>query len=235
MIKIYNEKTRKLLKKSLIAISIILFIFIIALLVLKYEVEGENIETMPFKIESITIASKIDGIENKDEQNAWNINIQEINDIYIKIEKNGKQESDIKNIRIQDIEKHAEKTGQITRIKQQEQYENLEKIEYEVGKNTNIEELSLAKEGGIIGFRYIIDDLGTYKSNEEEITYNQALLEKIGINKEAVSTELTFNLIVELEDGISYISNIKLQLPTKEANVEKADLNGIIFKRLLQK
>ena len=237
MIITYNEKSKKFLKISLMIIALILFVFIIGIIILKYEVEGENIENMPFKIAGITVASTVDAIKNEDNENLWNLNLLQINDIYIKIEMNNNKENDIKSVKIQDISIENSNIGnnKVTKlVSNNYNNENMETIEFTGKTATNLEELTISKQGGTIGFRYIIQDIGKYISNDEQVTYNMELLEKIGITRETLLTNFNFNIVVELENDIKYIANIKLELPVDGENVKSIDISEIIFKRLLQ-
>lgn len=227
----YNQK--EIIKKSLIIIAIVLSIFIIALIILKYEVEGEDANSLPFKIEKVTVATKLDGIKNEDSQNLWNIGLMQVNDIYIKIAKNNDKEIDIKNVSISNIQKTKTIGAQkITRISKEYIDENLNDVDFNGENSTKLEELKIAKTGGIIGFRYIIDKLGNYISNEEAITYNDEVLVKTGIDKGKLNTDISFDIIIELETGIKYKTTISTSLPVQ--NVKDINLDGIIFKRILQ-
>ena len=232
MIITYNENSKKLFKRSLIIISLIVFVFIICLIMLKYEVEGENIESLPFKISEMKIASKVDLNTNEDSENIWNITPIQINDVYLKIETNDNKK--IERVTIKDIiiDKPEGIISKITTLKDHNM-ENMDTIEY-IGKNvTNIENLSISEKGGTIGFSYVIEKLGNYISNENEIKYNMELLEKLGITREEIKSKLTFNVIVEVE-STKYATTIDVELPTKDSQIEDVNLTGIIFKRILQ-
>jgi len=232
----YNEKSKKFFKRSLIAILIMIVIFIISLIALRYEVEGENINKMPFIIESVAVASKIDIEKNNDTNNYWNFNPIQINDVYIKIEKNENKNEKIKSIKIKNfkIKKSSIGNGKIIPIVNDYTIDNMETIEYKASQVSNLENLVIGKDGGTIGFRYIIQDLGNFTSNDEEITYNMEILEKMGITRENIQTKINFDLIIEQENDINYITNLTIDVPTKEKNIENVDISNIIFKRLLQ-
>lgn len=232
MIITYNEKSKKFFKNSIIIISIILFIFIIGLVILKYEVEGETKENLPFKISEIKIASTVDAIKNEDSENIWNLTPIQINDIYIKIDTNNGNK--IQSVKIQDIqiEKSEAGIGKITKLNNRNT-ENMATIEF-TGKNaTSLENMTISENGGTIGFSYIIENLGTYISNENQITYDMALLEKIEITEKQLQTKINFNIVVQV-DNVNYGTTITIELPTKEKQIESVDLSEIIFKRILQ-
>ena len=82
-----ESKLNQLIIKSAYIIIIVLIIAIIALLILKYQVEGE--QNMPFKISSIILISNAEGSqEAENAQYKWDAEIYQNNDIYINIEKN---------------------------------------------------------------------------------------------------------------------------------------------------
>lgn len=238
MIISYNDKAKIFLKRSLIIISILVFIFIIAFVILRYEVEGEKIENLPFKIDKITVASTVDAIKNEDEENLWNLSLLQVNDIYIKIDKNENKEEQLGNLIINNIKMNQTIGEQkITKlIKNKYDNEELNEIQFKGENATNLEGLTILKQGGTIGFRYVIQNLGNYISNDEEVKYNMELLQKSGISVEQIKTNLSFDIILELENNIKYKANILLELPLDEnSNVKDVDTNGIIFKRVLQK
>ena len=75
-------------KKKIVYISIGIFIAIIvvtliAIQLLKYQVEGEK--NLPFEITDMLIVSTGDGIGNEDVENRWNLVVLQNNDIYIEI------------------------------------------------------------------------------------------------------------------------------------------------------
>ena len=92
-----------------------MIITVIALLILKYEVEGE--QNMPFKLSSIIIVSNAEGYQEKESKEyKWDTEIYQNNDIYLNIEKNKnyKKEEAIKKIIIDNIEINQEpKVGKI--------------------------------------------------------------------------------------------------------------------------
>ena len=65
---------------------ILLIIFVVALISLKYNVEGEG--NPPFTLSKISIISDVEGTDAEDEQNKWNLAVNQNNDIYLYIKKN---------------------------------------------------------------------------------------------------------------------------------------------------
>ena len=160
MIITYNEKSKKFFKNSIIIITLVLLIFLIWLVILKYEVEGEEIESLPFKISEMKLASKVNAVKNEDNENVWNLTPMQINDIYIKIDANNEQK--IESVKIQDIEIESNEVGtrKITKLNNYEM-DNMEEVEF-IGKNvTNLNNMTISEKGGTIGFSYVIQNLGT--------------------------------------------------------------------------
>ena len=82
-----KSKVNNLILKSAYITIIILIIAVIALIILKYNVEGEK--NMPFKLSSIILISNAEGYQEKENKEyLWDTEIYQINDIYLNIEKN---------------------------------------------------------------------------------------------------------------------------------------------------
>ena len=77
----YRNINKKILHVIATIIMVAIVAFIIGMLFLRYQVEGET--NMPFKISKISIIESVEGIENKDAQEKWSFNVNENNDIYI--------------------------------------------------------------------------------------------------------------------------------------------------------
>ena len=178
------------------------------------------------------------------------MNVDENNDIYIYLEKNsayGKteiiQSVDIKNI---NINKSKEK-GIVALYKpvqdEKRMFVNKEEneiteITYEGDMESNIKEQKISNQGGIIAFRYGINNISQYISQDaEEIDHSQ-LLKLTDITEEDLKTILTFDIIINLTSGKKYQAPISIDIPTDEiiekgtVGIDKTDLNNIIFKRI---
>ena len=82
-----DTKINKLILKSAYITIIILIIAVIALIILKYNVEGEK--NMPFKLSNIIVISSAEGYqESENKEYIWDAEIYQKNDIYLNIEKN---------------------------------------------------------------------------------------------------------------------------------------------------
>lgn len=243
---------RNLNKKIFHIIMIIAIIFVIlcvaGILILRYQVEGES--NLPFKITKISIVESVEGNAIQGATEKWNLNVNQNNDIYIYIEKNsnyGKTEI-IEEVEINNIviDKQKEK-GELKLYKpvMDEKRMFINSVENEITGITykgelesNIKEQKISNQGGIIAFRYGINNLSQYVSeNDEQIDHSQ-LLKLTNITKEDLQTKLSFNIIIKLTSGKKYQATINLDLPTDEI-IEKGtigkeitELDGIIFKRI---
>lgn len=240
----------KFLKISLTVIIAIILVFLLGTVLLKYSVEGEDITKMPFQIEKILIGSTADGIKLENtEEYQWNLNLIQVNDIYIGIKKNPNiQKTEmIKNIIIDSFtvtQKPQVGTTSITQITENENgirtysNEKLTKMNYTGDSNTSLDEFKIANQGGYIGFRYIIDEIKEYKSNDEEIRYNGELLKKAGIQLEQIKSKISFDITIELESGVKYKTTIALELPIQDileegtSTQQITDMQNLIFKRI---
>lgn len=226
---------------------IAIIIFTLGIVVLKYNVEGET--NMPFNLNKIILISSSEGIDKDAGENKWAFDINQNNDIYLYIEKNenyDKQEAInkilIDNINVQkDNEKGtikfyrpniSESGGNFSNTE-----ENLiESITYEGAMESDIKNLKISNQGGIVVFRYANDKITEYISNDEEINHSE-LLKKSNVTEEDLKAKISFDLTIIIESGKEYKANILLDMPVQGV-VEKGtdskeitDLNDIIFKR----
>jgi hypothetical protein len=226
---------------------------LIALLILKYYVEGEN--NMPFEISKIMVISTAEGIDVSEGENStkWNFNISQNNDIYMEISKNKnyKETEIIDKIIIDNFNVEQEPSkGKIAIYKPTKSedvtYENKE--EYKIDNNiiyigsegSSIKNLEIANQGGIILFRYAIENIGNYNSEDEEIKHDGTILSKIGMNYEELKCKVSFEISIKLKSEITYTGTVELELPAGNiidegtSYYEKTDLSDIIFKRNLK-
>ncbi len=239
-------------KKIIHVITIIVIIFavfcIAGILALKYQVEGEA--NLPFEITKISIIESSEGIEQEGLEEKWNFNVNQNNDIYIYIEKNSKYDKTeiIEEIKIDNIiinktnpkgETKLYKPVKDEKIMFKNIAENeISEITYTGELESNIKEQKISNQGGIIVFRYAINNIAQYVSNEnDEIDYSK-LLQLTGVKQEDLQTKLSFNITIKLTTGRKYQATIDLEIPTNEiiekgtVGIEKTDLKNIIFKRI---
>ena len=69
----------------IITIIAIIF-FVVGILILRYNVEGEK--NMPFELTKISVISSSDGISKETVGTRWNFDLYQYNDIYLYIDKN---------------------------------------------------------------------------------------------------------------------------------------------------
>ena len=243
---------RNLKQKAFHVVMIIIIIFAIlcvgGMLILRYQVEGES--NMPFKITKISIVESVEGMENQGANEKWNFNVNQNNDIYVYNEKNssyGKTEIidsvEIKNINVNKSKELGEVKFYKPVVDEKRMFINMPEneiteITYNGELESNIKEQKISNQGGIIAFRYGINNLAKYVSeNDEQIDHSQ-LLKLTNITQEDLQAKLTFDIIINLNSGKKYQAPISLDIPTDEIiekgtiGVDITDLKDIIFKRI---
>lgn len=244
----YRNINKKILRVVTMIVIIFIILFVVGMLLLRYQVEGES--NMPFRISKISIIESVEGIENKDAKEKWNFNVNENNDIYIYIEKNadyGKTEI-IDKIKISNIQinkqskrgeiKYYKPTKEEKRIFNNTEENEITELTYEGDLTSNLKEQKISNQGGIIAFRYAINDIAKYATQEyQEIDHSQ-LLKLTNIKKEDIETNITFDIEMDLKSGKKYQATIEQQITSDDvinkgtAWTEKTDINDVIFKRV---
>ena len=239
--------SRKIFHICMTIVILIAIFFVVGMLILKYQVEGET--NLPFNISKITIISTAEGID-QDGEHKWNFSLNQNNDIYIYIEKNDEYNKVeiidsiiLENFNITKKSELGEKsvykpknTG-TSMLKDKEEYK-VEKIEYKGDLESDIRNLKISNQGGILVFRYANTNIGTYTSDtDEEINHNE-LLKKANIKLEDLQAQISFDIIIKLNSGKSFKANVNLSTPSGNiveegiSNMEITDLSNIVFKRL---
>ena len=221
--------------------------FVVGMLVLRYNVEGEK--NMPFELSKIAIISSQEGIDDGQTDTRWSFDVHQANDLYLYIEKNNEYDKTeiIKSININNFQIETENKDNVKIYKPDTEEENVlfkykdenivENIEYLGDVESDLKNLKISNQGGIIAFRCSNNYVTKYKSDEEEINHSE-LLKKAGITEEKLRMSLTFNLNIILESGKEYQAEVKTELPTgnviEEGNTstEITDLTDIVFKRI---
>lgn len=233
---------------SIILIIIVTLLFILGLTVLRYNVEGET--NMPFNLSKISIISSTEGKDIDGGANKWAFDINQNNDIFLYIEKNNGYTGNevIKTININNIQinKKVEKGEKVIYKPEIDpvkvMFSNVEankvdSIEYVGAMESNIKNMQISNQGGIIAFRYANDKIAQYISNDDEINHNN-LLQKAGITEEDLQAQLNFDMIIKLESGKKYLANIYLDVPISNivekgtTSFENTNLDNFIFKRV---
>ena len=248
-----KEKLKYLINKKAFHVSIFIFIitiilFTVGIIFLKYSVEGET--NMPFVLNKIVIISSVEGIDKEAGENRWAFDVGQNNDINLYIEKNknyDKQDA-IKSILIDNIniQRNSEK-GTINLYRpnttdsgvyfRNVEYNLVKTLEYKGAMQTDLKNLEISNQGGLIMFRVANDKIAEYISNDDEINHNE-LLKKSNITVEDLKLKLSMDVTIKIESGKEYKANIELDLPI-EGVIEKGtssqeiiDKSDIIFKRI---
>ena len=233
---------------------IIMVIFTVCLVSIKYDVEGET--NMPYILSKIAIISSSQGNdkEEKVEGNQWNFAIDQDNDIYLYVEKNPEYKEDeknketIKEIEINNIEVTKEnENGTLNIYKPDVENVNtifsnvdeniVKNLKYEVAENVDMKEMQITNQGGIMVFRCSNCDIANYVANDEEINHNE-LLKKANVSLEDLKINIKFDFSIKLNSGKIYKATIPLELPLEDviekgmSSKELTDMSKYVFKRI---
>ena len=237
-----------LLKKCLFLLFLAIIILIVVFIMAKYDVEGEK--RLPFTISKILIVSTVNGQANDDNENIWNINIEQVNDIYMYVDKTSESEEIIKEIKLENfIINQKPQIGDLNLLRPTGELSNLyaqssqnyinEGITYLGGVIDDMKTLEISNTGGILGFRFALKNIGTYISNEnEEINYDGRLLDKLGISIDSIKFNVSFDIIITTNKDVNYKGTINLEMPVEtiitEGNSSKeiTDFSDVVFKRV---
>lgn len=230
-----------------IIVIITIILFTAGLIILKYNVEGET--NMPFDLTKISVISTSEGIDKEAGEKKWAFDVNQNNDIYLYIDKNknySKTEA-IKSISIENINVESKINEKIKIYKPAVQVENstfkntqeneITNLEYLGDMQSDLKNLKISNQGGLLAFRCAINNVAEYKSNDEEINHYE-LLKKAGVKNEDLQTKITFDLLIKVQEGKEYKTTINLDLPVDDVvekgttSIEITDLSKFIFKRL---
>ena len=231
----------------MIMVIIVVILFVVGLLVLRYNVEGET--NMPFNLSKIAIISTQEGIDDGQTNTRWSFDVHQSNDIYLYIDKNDAYDKTeiIKSVRVDNFQIEAKNQDNVKLYKPDATEENvifqyndedmIQSLEYTGDVESDLKNLKISNQGGIIAFRCSNNNVTKYQSDEEEINHSE-LLKKAGITEEELKINLAFYLTITLESGKQYQAEIKTELPTgnviEEGNTstEITNLEDIVFKRI---
>ena len=225
---------------------IIMVIFAVCLVSIKYDVEGET--NMPYILSKIAIISSSQGNdkEEKVEGNQWNFAIDQDNDIYLYVEKNPEYKEDEKS---KDTIKETKENENGTLNIYKPDVENVNTIfsnvdenivknlKYEVAENVDMKEMQITNQGGIMVFRCSNCDIANYIANDEEINHNE-LLKKANVSLEDLKINIKFDFSIKLNSGKIYKATIPLELPVEDviekgtSSNELTDMSKYVFKRI---
>ena len=244
-----KSKVNNLILKSAYLTIIVLILAVIALIILKYNVEGEK--NMPFKLSSIIVISNAEGYQEEENKDyLWDSEIYQINDIYLNIEKNKnyKEEEFIKSVVIENIEINENPSvGNIEfyRVSNDEkrlfdyseEYKVDNKLEYIGDTISDLKNLKISNQGNTLILRVVNKTGKNYTSNDKEFKHSGKMLEKVGISYEQIKGKVSFDLVINLESDISFRAKVELELPTGDiikegaSSLEIKDMKKIVFKR----
>ena len=237
-----------MLKKCIFAVIICVLLMIVFSIMIKYDVEGEK--QLPFSISKILVVSTVDGNIVEDTENIWNVGVTQVNDIYMYINKTSDEETTISSISLNNfiVNKEPKKgklkllrpTGELSNLYSSSEQDYLsEGITYLGGIIDDMKSLEIGNNGGILGFRMSVEDLGSYISNDDtEIIYDGRLLSNLGITEEELYFDISFDIIIETSDKVKYKGTTSLQMPIKgfiekgSENLEITDFTNLVFKRI---
>lgn len=245
-----NKNIKRLIKIAVTLFIVILILIIVVLLILKYQVEGEK--NMPFQLSKIMIISTAEGVSKEENKISWNLDIMQNNDIYIEITKNKNYKDTeiidkitIDNFKMLSTPEIGEFTIYRPTTNENKTYEYLDdfivndKLEYIGSTQSNIKNLELANQGGMILYRYSLKNVSEYYSEEDtEIQHDGTLLAKTNVTLEQIQCEVSFDITILLKSGISYKGTVTLNLPAGNivdegtSSVEITDFEDVVFKRL---
>ena len=239
--------SRKSFHVAMIIVILAVILFVVGILVLRYNVEGET--NMPFELSKISVISSSGGNSLEAVDTRWKYSIYQSNDIYLYIDKNSNdvETEAISSILINNIHVNGQNSDKVKIYRPDSQAESqmfvnqdtnvVEQIEYKGAMESNLKNLEISNQGGLIVFRCLYDNLAEYSSNDDVINY-QELLSKTGITNEELKAKLTFDFTIKTENGKEYNTNISLDIPIGDVvgqgttSMEITDMSGFIFKRI---
>lgn len=241
-------KKKNLFKRCLFISALVIVILLVILVMLRYEVEGE--QRLPYKLSKILIISTVDGEKVEDGQNLWNISLNQVNDFYIYIDpETEEEEQSIKSITFDNFVVSKGELGEAKIYRPTGELENLynhseqnyigDKITYLGDRIDDLKNLQISNKGGVVGFRLALENLGNYVSNEDtEIVYDGSLLNKMNITNDKIKTKLVFDISIQTNNNVTYKGNVSLETPSGDltlegaTNTEITNFDNVIFKRV---
>ena len=87
---------KSLVKRCLFLVLLSMIFLVVIFIMAKYEEEGEK--EIPFYISKILLVSSVDGEAKENETNIWDIEVSQVNDIYVYLNRTQDKEETIKSI-----------------------------------------------------------------------------------------------------------------------------------------
>lgn len=245
-----TEKRKQTIKLIMALTIIILLLIFVALMMIKYEVEGET--NMPFKLSKIVVVGTVEGVEKQeDNETKWNFDICQNNDVYFYIDKNNDNKTDelIKSVKISNI--NITKLPQKGTIKTympnseagrlftyDDRFLVEEKLEYRGGSESSSTNLEIGSQGGTALIRFSNTAIGNYSSDKDkEIVHNSTLLKKIEATNSEIGFSISCDFMIETTKT-KYQAEICFDFPSSNLDeaencyLDKSDMSDIIFKRV---
>lgn len=232
----------------IVTVIVVSILFIVGVISLKYSVEGET--NLPFKLSKISIISSVEGTDIEDNTNKWNLVVNQNNDLYLYIEKNDnyKNTEIIESIKLDNFNiKQKPNIGELKLLKPDANLDSVifknitdnevDSIEFLGSTQSSIKEMKISNQGGLVIFRYAINGIGNYISNDDEEINHSELLKKLNINNDDLKFSISFDININLNSKKTYKSTIDLDLPVNDVvnegtqSREITDLENIVFKR----
>ena len=241
---------KKYIKKILFGLFIVVVLFTALMIIIKYNEEGEK--TLPFKLSKIVIVSTVNGTSKNGSDTVWDIDVNQINDLYISFEAERKEENEtIESITFKNFSINQAKELGNSKIlapsgdfgvnlfaNSSENYKDKE-IRFSGAETDDLKKQQIGNLGGTTSFRYELEGIGNFKGNDEtEISYNGSILKRIGLSLDDLKTDLSFDILITTSENIVYKGNINLQTPVgnivEEGSSEKIieDFSSVVFKRV---
>ena len=239
---------KNLFKKCLFFITLAVVFMIVISIMIKYEVEGEKV--LPYSISKILLVSTVDGKNNPTPESIWNIGITQVNDIYMYIDKTMDTKATIEEVRFENfVITESPEVGKIRLLRPTGETSNLytyseqdyldKSIVYRGETLDDLKSLEISNSGGIAGFRFALEELGTFTSNENiEITYDGKLLSNLGITIDQIKFQVAFDVIITTSEKVSFKGTINLDVPVEtvieegSSSREITDFSNVVFKRI---
>ena len=238
-----QSKKNRILHILTISIFVILVCALAFFVIFKYQVEGEK--NAVIDISKILVVSTVEGVSKDAPTAKWDLNVNQNNDVYITIEKNGKKQDAIKNVTINNVQiENAPAKGTLNLYKPAEtglfknddKYKIENELIYTGSKEGSINNLEISNQGGTVIIRFCNANISTYTSNEDEqISHDGTLLTKTGVNLEEIKAKVSFDIIIETESGIKYKTTASLDLPTENILEEATSTTEINTEDLVLK
>ena len=239
---------KSLVKRCLFLVLLAVIFLVVIFIMAKYEEEGEK--EIPFNISKILLVSSVDGVAKENETSIWDIEVSQVNDVYVYLNRKDESEETIKSVTFENFQnvlnpmqefKVYRPTGDLEKLYTQsiDNHKDLS-INFIGTIKDDIKNLEIANIGGMCGFRVANEKIGEFISNEEteEVTYDGKLLEKIGVTEQDIKLQISFDIIIEINSGIKYKGTIVLDMPGEDliqdgkSTIEINNFENVIFKRI---